>query len=1282
MMHFCTSMKTFKRNPEGSASFVEIEAPAKKNGSSSFGNSTATLRPVSRAFLFGVLMLVVSVARATEGVDVFTNLAQLVAVTRSNIKSVVPVRLNGVVYGVDLLRPGLALADEGGLIWIQMESVGKKIVPGSTVLVEGTMIVGKGDALGGNFPIIEGEYYSDQTEQVTRVYLTKGKHRLEAIYHQSTQRASLTAEYEGPGIVRQPIPNSAFFHEAADSPGVFRPGLKYECFDGYTTDYTDYEKVERNFTGTTTNLFGRFAGGVVENADRETKGPNHNYTLVFDGYLQINESGVYQFFVTADDGVRISIEHGSRLDVKVTGSTHLATPQQFAPSQPWGSGAEPAWAMTEGVVERVGQFEGQLQLGLRGDSGTMEVLVSAENLNLPAMLLNSRVRVTGIASSVTALSGQRLARKLFVPAMSEVEILKASEANWETLTTSSIKDLSHTNFSNLEKTSVQIRGSIAKVAPGKSFVIRDATGEIEVRNRGARADHIGQNMNVLGLPELEGNQVVLHHTVFRSQHDTEGSHPLLTSIEQIRRFKEAKAGEKYPVKFKGVVLQVRAGGIRGHVRGDSEAIPIEASTVQSVALKVGDVAEFEGVAVWDRNSPTVQYSQVTILGHGQTPEPLRPTWNELAAGNLDGQWIELQGVVLRTVPTGGSMTIAIPGGEISINVDRHDRDGWNRYLHTVVKIRGITKNSFRNSGQDWEPFVIVDSPLDITIVRPQPENLFGMATKRVPEIRAFDPNASQFSLIKIAGQIVHVRGSTVYLMDDTNGMRFTTSSDAVLSPGDMVEVVGIPEEGQRSSNLRNCHVRVLRKETLRAPLMVPSTHLNGDVYDSALVQFETTVLNTITNQGVRTLELQLNSLKSLTVRLDPRLGEFPGIHPQSRVRVTGVFTHPKMKGDAPPEVLLGSAADLVVVHTPPWWNPRRVLLLLGVSAVALITAVGWIYALRKRVERRTAELRNEVAEHKRTEGVLKEKTALLENEVEERKRMQLEVEKIHKQLVDASREAGQAEIAVNVLHNVGNVLNSVNISASVITDRVRKLHGANMGKAVNLLETRAETSPEDEKGKQLANFFKQMDAHLTQEQQDLLTELRGLGKNIEHIKEIVAAQQNYAKRIGVFEQIAPRQIVEDALKVQAASYVRHQVKVTCEFDDVPTVTLDKHKALQILVNLLQNAKQACDESPAAQKEVIVRIQNVGVGAVIVEVSDNGVGISPENLDQIFAHGFTTRKNGHGFGLHSSALAAKEMGGTLKVHSEGRGKGATFTVEIPVAPKTPSSIGESMLSAAA
>jgi signal transduction histidine kinase len=202
----------------------------------------------------------------------------------------------------------------------------------------------------------------------------------------------------------------------------------------------------------------------------------------------------------------------------------------------------------------------------------------------------------------------------------------------------------------------------------------------------------------------------------------------------------------------------------------------------------------------------------------------------------------------------------------------------------------------------------------------------------------------------------------------------------------------------------------------------------------------------------------------------------------------------------------------------------------------------------------------------------------------------------------------------------------------------------------------------------LPEYLREVAGHLKTEQTDLLSELNSLTHNVEHIKEIVATQQNYAKVSGTQEKVELSELVEAALKMHANAYVRHAIKIVREYEAVPPLIVDRHKVLQILINILANAKYACDDGGRSNKQVIVRIKPRRGDSAVVEIVDNGIGISQENLTRIFSHGFTTRKSGHGFGLHSAALAAKELGGSLTAQSEGVGHGATFVVELPLVPK--------------
>ena len=288
-------------------------------------------------------------------------------------------------------------------------------------------------------------------------------------------------------------------------------------------------------------------------------------------------------------------------------------------------------------------------------------------------------------------------------------------------------------------------------------------------------------------------------------------------------------------------------------------------------------------------------------------------------------------------------------------------------------------------------------------------------------------------------------------------------------------------------------------------------------------------------------------------------------------------------------------------------------------------------------------------------------------DISARKESAEELERVHKLLLTASRQAGMAEVATNVLHNVGNILNSVNISTSLVVERVKQSKAPGVCRVAALLLEKGQQAGEflasDERGKRIPEYLATLGGQLMTDQQMALQELAALRENLEHIKETVAMQQSYAKLCGVTETVAVVELVEDSLRLNAGAFVRHGVTLRREFNEVPPITVDKHKVLQILVNLVRNAKYACDESGKTEKLITLRIDTSANG-VRISVIDNGVGIRAENMSRLFTHGFTTRQSGHGFGLHSGALAAQQLGGSLRAESEGLGCGAAFILELP------------------
>ncbi len=303
------------------------------------------------------------------------------------------------------------------------------------------------------------------------------------------------------------------------------------------------------------------------------------------------------------------------------------------------------------------------------------------------------------------------------------------------------------------------------------------------------------------------------------------------------------------------------------------------------------------------------------------------------------------------------------------------------------------------------------------------------------------------------------------------------------------------------------------------------------------------------------------------------------------------------------------------------------------------------------------------------EGGRPEGVTVFGRDVTERKAAEVRLGELHRHLLEASRRAGMAEVATGVLHNVGNTLNSVNVSASLVIERLRGSRMPMLERAVDLLKEHAEDLPaflaEDAKGRQLPDYFSSVTRHLTREHAALLEEMQALTQSVEHIKAVVSMQQENARFAGVLERVPVAQLLDDALRLHSNGFERLGIRIHREYTELPPVLVDRHKLLQILVNLLSNARHALLESGREDKLLTLCVRPEGEDRVCVEVRDNGVGIAPEHLSRLFVHGFTTKKDGHGFGLHASALAAEELDGRLSCTSGGPGQGATFIIELPL-----------------
>ncbi len=347
--------------------------------------------------------------------------------------------------------------------------------------------------------------------------------------------------------------------------------------------------------------------------------------------------------------------------------------------------------------------------------------------------------------------------------------------------------------------------------------------------------------------------------------------------------------------------------------------------------------------------------------------------------------------------------------------------------------------------------------------------------------------------------------------------------------------------------------------------------------------------------------------------------------------------------------------------------------LVSTVAAGLLMMLTLLFLLTRAVLEPLARLTKHALEIGRTEELTRKLDMQRSDEIGilagEFERMLEQLAQSRAQVVRAARAAGMSEIATGVLHNVGNVLNSVNVSASLLAQNAQNSGAGDLKRVVEAIRSStgdlASFLERDPRGAHLDPLLEQLSGQLERENSERERELGTLARGIEHIKELIHAQQGLAGRAGFLEDVDPRELIESALSLTANASLGAEPELVREFQELPPCPLDRHRLMEVLVNVIQNARQALSTPGLAQRRLVLRCRADAADELCIEVEDSGPGIAPEDQTRIFTHGFTTRREGHGFGLHASANAATEMGGKLRAHSAGRGRGACFILSLPL-----------------
>jgi signal transduction histidine kinase len=633
-------------------------------------------------------------------------------------------------------------------------------------------------------------------------------------------------------------------------------------------------------------------------------------------------------------------------------------------------------AEVEGVVTFVGRQgrTGYLEIG--SEAGSMPVTLARGAGHLADLLLRSRVRVRGVCVAVRSSVDGKLVGSMSATNQDDITVLQVPEETWQRYP---VCPISATTLTNASGQVLHLRGRIQSVQPGHSFFLTDDTGGVMVGSRQAQPDLAGAELEVLGVAQSRGTNLLFQSGCFRPLTETtnQAALPTLTTTEQIRWLKPDEAKRQYPVKVQGVLTFLRTGG--GTLQDATGGIFLWqlGDAAGASEAKLGSFCELEGVTSPGSFSPIILCRKLTVLGEGQFPAAIRPSWDELISGRLDTQWVEVQGVVLSA--TNFVMELGIKGGRISSQCRVSQRDRLDRYLGAVVRVRGVVQVVHVRGGRSTGVQIDIPGSKFISLEIPAPADPFVAPARHVEELVAYDPGETAFRRVKVTGQIVHQRNNVCYVLDGTNGLRLIVRDGARPGVGAIVEAVGFPEIDSPFDKplltLREATIRSVEQSPLPAPIPVGPDDLLNREHDSTLVRVESRLLSVSQYRAEQVLEVQAGS-RVFLARLEAAASQMPRLRVGSRLDLVGVYAI-RRDPSAPFELLLNSLADVRVLELPSWWTTQHALGVVCAMALVILLALAWIGLLHQQVSKRTAELsaanlslKGEIAERQRAENEL------------------------------------------------------------------------------------------------------------------------------------------------------------------------------------------------------------------------------------------------------------------------------------------------------------------------
>ncbi|MBN2162225.1 MAG: hypothetical protein JXR25_16515 [Pontiellaceae bacterium] len=912
----------------------------------------------SVTYLLAALLLCLAPAMQASGLDsTVRSLASLSEKGGSGESIGLLVNIKGVVWWADPSDGRIILQDETAALQLDIDFDYPMPNPGDLLHLRGACsVIQSRDALKvAPVPVVDNNGLHVFSEQSGTIPLAAGKHPLRAVWFNRTDRFGLSIEIEGPGLPRRPVPSGMLFRmDIVDGATNWVNGLEYRCCEG------QWWRSLPNFTHMAAS-----GAGSVENFQLDVRTRADHVGLQFSGYISIPQDGDYTFYVSSDDGSRLFIGP-STLSITVGPGGRLPLAQSALLNDPGPDEAEYVWATVEGDVKSVHRSRDGLELELMTGAGLVRVKVAEDAPDSYTLHPGNRIRVVGASRRIRNLDDRWMRAEFFVQRWSDIEQLTVSPALWSEYPVIRIEEMAGQS-KQLNGSVVHIRGRVLPSLEDSGRLCMEDDSGVLLLGVGEAATFEDHFIDLLGRMALDGTRMELRNTYGRLSGRIGGrdSLPELTSIEQVYQLTLEEAARKYPVRVRGVItspMESDGAVIQDASRG------IYVVLGGPINLQIGDYCEIEGVTGPYQFSQYIDASRVEVIGAGNLPEPVRPTWDQLINGSLHCNYVELEGVV--TDCGGNFVTLLTRGGRINVRLNPAGPAVPENAVGATVRLRGCLLADWDGDSYRVEVGSIYLDQHWIAVVHPAPIDPFSIPLKRVEDLLSFDPRAGALQRVKVSGHLVHNSEGLGCLMDGRHGLRFISVGAVEAVPGDVVDVVGFLELGGPSPVIREAMVRRTAPDEMPMPLNLEVWNLLEDEHDATFVRIEGVLLDVSVMGGKTVLEMQKG--------LRRFVAELAGDHavddlvPGSRLVLSGTYLGlggNRVLGRPVDsfKLLLNGRSDIFVVSSPPWWTLKRMLNVIGFLGLVLLAALVWIKMLRRKVDARTEELGNEIRERQRAE---------------------------------------------------------------------------------------------------------------------------------------------------------------------------------------------------------------------------------------------------------------------------------------------------------------------------